>query len=417
MIFASIDLNKKYLNSFLESLKDIKDCKFNGIEICPWEDMNRYSEEIKNELCKLNLQTNIHNDLMQIKNGIKDCEKRMVASLRLKKNLDSQFFISHPIKPYLPNMIITKNMFNKIGEEILLENVKGIRSEQIKFFDMPLVLDIGNTIKNEEYNRLFNYNNVKWIHLHDYKDGQDHLPLGKGALNLNPIIKNFSKIGFTLELGSEFRKWDDLKEGYKDSIDYLNNQLIFNESYGKNVRLEHLLKNIKNDKFDVAIDFGCGEGYLLHNLPAKTKKGYDILPRAVFNDITYTSHDLVNPLNECADFVICSEVIEHVQEDKKVLKNIHNILKSGGKIFLTTINKNISKDKSKLDKERNHFRRYDEKLRNLIETQGFKTLSFYPFRSTHYYMNKGDFENYKLEEDIKNGEKEASGWVYYGVKK
>ncbi len=56
-------------------------------------------------------------------------------------------------------------------------------------------------------------------------------------------------------------------------------------------------------------------------------------------------------------------------------------------------------------------------LRNIIESQGFRTFSFYPFRSRHYYDNKGNLATYCLEEDIIQGRKDASGWVYFGVKK
>ena len=96
--------------------------------------------------------------------------------------------------------------------------------------------------------------------------------MGEGSLDLRSIINTFEGKGFTIEIGSEFRKWVDLRRDYRQSIDYLNNVLISTKSYGKNVRLEHLLRHINDDRFDMAIDFGCAEGYLLHNINAKTKK-------------------------------------------------------------------------------------------------------------------------------------------------
>jgi len=56
MIFASIDLNRKNLDEFLESLKEIRDLKFDGVEICLWEDMASFSKEIQSKLKKIGLK-------------------------------------------------------------------------------------------------------------------------------------------------------------------------------------------------------------------------------------------------------------------------------------------------------------------------------------------------------------------------
>ena len=46
----------------------------------------------------------------------------------------------------------------------------------------------------------------------------------------------------------------------------ITNCIITNESYGKNVRLMHLKNLIGNAYFNKIADFGCGNGFLLHNL-------------------------------------------------------------------------------------------------------------------------------------------------------
>lgn len=416
MIFSSIDLNKNCLDRFLESLEDIRESKFDGVEICLWEDMTQHSIDIRDALHKADLQANVHNDMMRMEQGIDNCERKLRYSLKFKKNIGAKLFISHPIKPYSSNLTRTRELFEKFEEEILVENVNRIRVPEIQSLGRPMVLDIGNLARNKECMQLRSYGGARWVHLHDYRDGQDHLPLGEGSLDLRHIITSFRGNGFTIELGSEFRKWIELREDYRKSIDYLNNILISNDSYGKNVRLEHLLKHAKGDRFDVAVDFGCGEGYLLHNINARIKKGYDITPKRIFNDLFYAEHNITFPIQECANLAICSEVIEHLLEDNEALKNIYNALMPRGKIFLTTVNKNTSKDKSELDRERAHLRRYGGELKMLMETQGFETISFYPFRSKHYYDNKRDFTKYCLEEDVLQGEKDASGWVYFGIK-
>jgi SAM-dependent methyltransferase len=416
MIFASIDLDKAHLKEFMDSLQKIKESKFDGVEICLWEDMNLYVDLIKKALIELGLQSNVHNDLMREERGIEDCKLRLLYSLKFKKKISALNFISHPIKPYTNYLKETKELFNLTNEDILVENVKGITLPQIDFLGRPIVLDIGNLIKNGEYPKLEEYKDIKWLHIHDYRDGLDHLPLGKGIVDLMFFINKFQKTNCTIELGSVFREWKNLGQDYRNSIDFINNVYISQSSYGKNVRLAHLLRNIGKENFNLVVDFGCGEGYLLHNIYAKNKLGYDLHPNKVFNDINYFNQDIESTNLKDVDLIVCSEVIEHIEKDILAIKKIYDSLRKGGKIFLTTINKNIRKDKSKQDKERLHLRRYGTELKEIMEAQGFRTISFYQIRSKHYYLHKGNFKNYNIEEDISQGNEESSGWVYYGEK-
>ncbi len=416
MILASIDLNKESLEEFLFSLDEIRDLKFDGVEICLWEDMTNYIKEVKEGLKKADLKSNVHNDIMRIENGLESCQEKINSSLRFSKGIGANFFISHPIKPYSSNLQSSKELFDRLKEEILIETVQGIRLEEIKFLNRPIVLDIGNLIKNGEYDRLAEYNNIRWLHIHDVRDGQDPLPFGEGELDLNSLVHLFPNTGFTIEIGNRFRKWEEISEGYRVSIDSLNNSLIFNKSYGKNVRLKHLLDLVGDKSFRRAIDLGCGEGYLLHNLNAKDKIGYDRNPKSLFNDITYHTIDINDPLRDYADIVICSEVIEHMENDRNVIRNVYNLLKPKGIVFLSTISRNTLEDKSNLDKVRGHYRRYGKELEKIMENQGFKTLSFYPFRSKYYYDSKGSFSEYDTNTDIQQGRKNASGWIYFGLK-
>lgn len=416
MIFASIDLNKKSLDEFLESLKEIRNSKFDGVEICLWEDMTSFSKEIHSKLKKIGLKSNVHGDLMKIEYGLENCIERLINGLKFSKSIKSNFFITHPIKPYIDNLQLSKGMFEKFDESFLIETVSGIDLQSISLLKRPLVLDVGSVIKNEDYDKIGDYSNIKWVHIHDMKWGEDHFPLGEGEIDFNFLIKKFSDRGFTIELGNKFRKWVELKEGYMKSIDFLNNSLIFNKSYGKNVRLKHLVYLTKGKKFRKIADFGCGEGYLLHNIPATEKKGYDRNPNPAFNDISYYTKDITSLLEKSMDLIICSEVIEHIKDDRKIIKNIYNSLRCGGFIFLSTINRNTSRDKLELDKQRGHIRRYGIELKHIMEQYGFKTVAFYPFRSKHYYENKNNLQNYNIVKDIQSGAKESSGLIYFGFK-
>ena len=401
----------------MHSLREIKDSKFDGLEICLWEDMNSCSGEIKEALDSIGLKSNVHGDLMGKEDDISMCALKFAYGIEFKKRIGALHFISHPIKPYLQRLAESRKIFGESKDRFLIESVRGISYEDLMSFGRPIVLDIGNVIKNRDYKRISQYQNVEWLHVHDYKDGEDHLPLGEGEVDLKNLIKLFPERGFTIELGKKFRRWQDLKESYQQSIDLLNNLLISNKSFGKNVRLKHLKRLIGQRKFFKTIELGCKEGYLLHNLEAEKKIGIDICPERVFNDIQYITGDLADISEGEADLVVCSEVIEHFIEDNKAIERIAAMLRENGLVFLSTLNKNTSADKSSLDRARGHLRRYDTGLEQMIRDQGFVTLAFYPFRSSHYYQQKGNFDSYNPEIDIRLGNQEASGWIYFGFKK
>jgi len=417
MIFASIDLNRSILEEFFESLRDIKNSKFDGVEISLWEDMGAFAERVKCALEQEGLKSNVHGDIMRINEGIDCCRFKLVSGLDFSKRINSNFFISHPIKPYFQSLHLSKRLFNEFKGKFLVENVRGIKLEQIISLDNPMVLDIGNLMKNDDTLRLDKYPDVCWVHIHDFKNGEDHLPLGEGRLDFKELVKQFIPLNFTLELGRDFRRWPLLREGYRKSIDFLNNTLMYNRSYGKNIRLKHLLSLVGNRTFTKAIELGCAEGYLIHNLPAKIKEGYDLKPQPVFNDISYFTGDITQYPLSSADIIVCSEVIEHISEDKKVIKKINQALKPGGLIFLSTINKNTLEDKSEIDKERGHLRRYGPELQQIMAEAGFTSLAFYPFRSDHYYGAKKCLTEYSSTKDIREGQNFASGWIYFGVKR
>jgi hypothetical protein len=186
-------------------------------------------------------------------------------------------------------------------------------------------------------------------------------------------------------------------------------------SYGKNVRLKHLQRCLPKRRFKKAVEIGCGPAWLLHNVDAEQKIGYDIGPIDVFDDITYVKRDVGNIKETSVDLLICSEVIEHLEQDQATLNNFGSFMSPGGLIFLTTINKNIKTDKSEQDRIRGHLRRYSKDLRVMMEQAGFRTLDFYPAKSPYYYRHKGDISNYLCEEDMKETAEDASAWIYFGM--
>ncbi len=96
-------------------------------------------------------------------------------------------------------------------------------------------------------------------------------------------------------------------------------------------------------KKELVLDIGCWTGEKVKDLKTKGIKafGMDIdlekLKKADKNlKLKYGDVTKKIPFKEKFDWVIFGEVLEHVSDDKKAIKNISNSLKKGGKLILTT---------------------------------------------------------------------------------
>ena len=82
------------------------------------------------------------------------------------------------------------------------------------------------------------------------------------------------------------------------------------------------------------------------------------------------------------DLIICSEVIEHVDADIKLIRGLANLLKNNGSIIITTPSINAPLYKmgllNKFDKRVGHLRRYsEEELLRKIKLSGLKIINLY----------------------------------------
>jgi len=140
------------------------------------------------------------------------------------------------------------------------------------------------------------------------------------------------------------------------------------------------------------LDYGCGAGtiaFYLSNL-GHSVVGYDVSDKAIV-DAKIGSHKLklknvVFTNNENTafskkyDLIICTEVIEHVEFDLKLLKKLAALLKSEGILFISTPSINAPLYRlgatHDFDKRVGHLRRYEpELLLKLVQKSGLKVQS------------------------------------------
>ena len=130
------------------------------------------------------------------------------------------------------------------------------------------------------------------------------------------------------------------------------------------------------------LEVGCGNGYVSRYLK---KRGYHIECADLFFDALqfckergagdhYYQCNLSDRLFiEEFDGICAFDVLEHIDDDEAVLKNLHDALKQGGTLFIT-----VPADRrlwSAMDIYAEHKRRYSmQELRAKIEGNGFKVI-------------------------------------------
>ena len=156
-----------------------------------------------------------------------------------------------------------------------------------------------------------------------------------------------------------------------------------------NIIFSYLNQNSK--KSLKILDYGCGVGTVDFFLAKNGYKvhGIDVSPTAInlckksvevmkLKNINFSTN-IKNIGKNRYDMVICSEVIEHVKDDRKVLLSVLSALKKDGYLILSTPSLNAPLFKLGLangfDKRVGHLRRYTEKdLIEKVERAGFKIV-------------------------------------------
>ena len=170
----------------------------------------------------------------------------------------------------------------------------------------------------------------------------------------------------------------------------------------------NLKKHELNQK-GVMLDVGCGEGRhifgIMQDYPLmkcigldmdkesleKAEEGYEYfksISKAGAQFLKGSAYSLPFP-DESIDLIVCSEVLEHLHEYNDAVKEIHRVLKPGGKFYASVPATWPEKICWKLSKEYQnqpggHLRIFSQSgLISEIKESGFKFLSSEKFHSIH----------------------------------
>lgn len=122
------------------------------------------------------------------------------------------------------------------------------------------------------------------------------------------------------------------------------------------IRMQFILQTIVSLKDTSILDVGCGGGILSESLARKHAKvtGIDIADEALAVakqhasqqglDIAYhnsTAEDWSQSQAQLYDVVVCMELLEHVPNPEHLVKACSSLVKPGGKVFFSTLNRNL----------------------------------------------------------------------------
>jgi SAM-dependent methyltransferase len=163
----------------------------------------------------------------------------------------------------------------------------------------------------------------------------------------------------------------------------------------KNFTYRNIIEALNSIRYgDNILDIGSGVGTIDFYLASLGKQviGIEIAQEAfeiakdsarimgLYGNTKFVKGDFLNWKEDFKfDLVICSEVLEHLYDDKKALSKIYKLLKNNGLVLITVPSKNAPLFRwglaSEFDNKVGHLRRYDfSEIKSLITKNNFKII-------------------------------------------
>ncbi len=184
-----------------------------------------------------------------------------------------------------------------------------------------------------------------------------------------------------------------MKDGAETNPDWEELWSQFHDVFGRNParayryqRIAEQLSRISNFKLNIVADFGCGTGELVSFLGPKFPQlkflGLDTSEAAIrIASLNYPKYEFMlmhqpskmrpRVLETRFDVVICSEVLEHLDEPNKVLILISHLLRKDGKLIITVPAGPISFFDTFIGHKRHYTR---DTLVSLLKESGFSDI-------------------------------------------
>lgn len=214
------------------------------------------------------------------------------------------------------------------------------------------------------------------------------------------ILKDFTNINFNSDNSNDLNEIYNYKS---KELEHMHKMRIY--------LFVELMQQLKQNKvitnFDSAIDIGCNRGLyskLISELGYKKVKGIDIeeslikIAKENFEGEEgerSIKFEVVNAenidLSQKYDFILCTEVIEHTQNQAKTIENLRSILNKGGVAIITLPNVISYPYILTWISYKLHGRKFDQEMIDHLSYPFYKTIGL--FKNKPYKLIKATGTN------------------------